>query len=167
MLGPRFGRTTQVKFIGGVLYARESGTPFVAMQQDLRAMRTRALDLRIPFQQFQRVWLAQTDRVFAAEGIPRWPRLSPAYADWKRRHYPGKTILRRTDRMYRSLTRAGNPDMIWQVTPRTIRYGTKVPYHRFTERTRPSLVMLPPTFAELNRLVMNHVMRGRRGQGVR
>ena len=33
-----------------------------------------------------------------------WPQLSEPYRTWKAKKYPGKTILRRKDRMYRSFT---------------------------------------------------------------
>ena len=37
---------------------------------------------------------------FSSEGDGIWAPLSPMYAEWKNQNYPGKTILRRTDRMY-------------------------------------------------------------------
>lgn len=44
---------------------------------------------------------------FASEGAHTsggWAPLSPRYAEWKAANYPGKTILRRTDALYESLT---------------------------------------------------------------
>jgi phage gpG-like protein len=45
-------------------------------------------------------------RQFASQGgfSGGWSPLSPRYAAWKARNYPGKTILRRTDDLWRSLT---------------------------------------------------------------
>lgn len=47
-------------------------------------------------------------RQFATEGRAAsggWPALSPTYAAWKARHYPGKPILEREGDLKRSLTR--------------------------------------------------------------
>jgi phage gpG-like protein len=39
-------------------------------------------------------------RQFAQQGFPkRWAQLSPEYAKWKRRHYPGRKILELTGKM--------------------------------------------------------------------
>lgn len=46
-------------------------------------------------------------RIFATEGYGTWPPLSPPYAAQKRKYYPGKRILRKTDLYYRSVTRRG------------------------------------------------------------
>lgn len=45
-------------------------------------------------------------RQFASEGrySGGWQALSPDYAEWKERHYPGKPILERTGDLLRSLT---------------------------------------------------------------
>lgn len=46
--------------------------------------------------------------LFATEGKSgdhgKWRPLSDDYKAWKEKHYPGKTIMRRTDRLYKSLT---------------------------------------------------------------
>lgn len=47
-------------------------------------------------------------RQFGSEGgygSGGWPALSPAYATWKARNYPGKPILQRTGELIESLTR--------------------------------------------------------------
>lgn len=52
-------------------------------------------------------FLESERRQFASEGAyasDGWAPLSPAYARWKAIHYPGKTILRRTDDLFKSLT---------------------------------------------------------------
>jgi phage gpG-like protein len=79
-----------------------------------------------------------------------WAALSPAYAAWKARHYPGKTILRRTDRLYGSLAFANGqpgPEGVFR-TPSltTAEMGTAVPYARFhqqgTDRPMPARPVL-------------------------
>jgi hypothetical protein len=50
-------------------------------------------------------------RIFATNGYGKWPPLSPGYAKYKARRYPGRTILRREDNYWRAATtkkHAGN-----------------------------------------------------------
>lgn len=57
------------------------------------------------------VIIEEMARIFATEGYGKWPPLSPAYARYKARRYPGKTILRRDDNYWRAATtkkHAGN-----------------------------------------------------------
>lgn len=65
------------------------------------------VDLTNAWPRVTRLFLEAERRQFASEGrfgSGGWPALSPNYARWKRRHYPGRTILRRTDELFRSLT---------------------------------------------------------------
>lgn len=77
-----------------------------------------------------------TQEQFTGQGVGdsgQWAALSPRYAAWKRRHYPGKTILRRTDRLIESLT--GNKlDSIVNLRPDHLEFGTRVPYAIFHQR---------------------------------
>lgn len=158
---PLFGRTTVVKFLGGELLVKEVGTDLVAMRSRLEGVKRRALNLGPVFSEFKPIWLQATRQVFAAQGLPvPWPALSPAYAAWKRQHYPGKTMMRRTDRLYRSLTQDRSGDMIWEATPRTIRYGTRVPYHQFGQLRRPTVILLRSSFDRLNKMVLAYVSGG-------
>lgn len=73
---------------------------------------------------------------FEAEGRGpnrgKWAPLSPAYAAWKRRHYPGRGILRRTNRLYRALTRSRGAQSLRYYTAKELRFGTAlVPYASF------------------------------------
>lgn len=73
---------------------------------------------------------------FAGEGVGpagRWPPLSASYARWKMRHFPGKTILRRTDRMYKSLVQKTS-DSIQRISMTELELGTAVPYASFHQR---------------------------------
>lgn len=54
--------------------------------------------LRLRFVQYEADW-------FAGEGDGRWAPLSPDYARWKARHYPGKEILQREGDLLDSVTR--------------------------------------------------------------
>lgn len=154
-----WGRNTRVKFLGGELLIRESGSSFAVMGALIEGVKRRSQDLSVPFEAWQPYVLEQTRLVFENEGLPQaWPNLSPGYAAWKEQHYPGKTIGRRTDRMYESFTETSNPEMIWETGPRSIRYGSRVPYWRSFDSRREIIPILPETFVQLTRLVRDYVM---------
>ena len=63
----------------------------------------------------------------------RWAPLSPAYAAWKRRHFPGRTILVRTGRLRESVKWNGTglgAGGIFEAEPGFAIAGTSVPYGR-------------------------------------
>lgn len=70
---------------------------------------------------------------FASEGgdqrTGRWKPLSPAYAKWKARHYPGKGILERTGALWKSLT--GGPGGRAILEAQRFTEESMVPYARF------------------------------------
>lgn len=76
--------------------------------------------------------------VFESEGTKgkhgKWQKINSKYAKYKRRHFPGKTLLRRTDKMYKSLT-SGTSDTIQFISNTrrglVIRLGTKVKYAEY------------------------------------
>ena len=88
-------------------------------------------------------------RNFETQGsyVGGWRPLSPAYASWKARHYPGKTILRRTDALFRSLQFDGaqpGPEGIFVADETSMVLGTSVPYakyHQFGGRARRFLFL--------------------------
>lgn len=78
-----------------------------------------------------------------------WKPLSPAYARWKAQHYPGKTILRRTDALFRSLQLTGStpgPDGIFEPDARSLVLGTAVAYARYLQRGTDRMVARPFLF---------------------
>lgn len=68
-----------------------------------------------------------------------WTPLSPRYAAWKARHYPGKPIMRRTDELYRSLTVGPQINIVHKDA---MRLGTAVPHARFHQN--PTVPGRPP-----------------------
>lgn len=87
---------------------------------------------------------ANFDREGAAVG--GWKPLSPAYAAWKARHYPGRKILERTLRLRRSLTWHGGlfasggfrgglgREGIFRPNRTSLEAGTGVPYGLYHQR---------------------------------
>lgn len=68
-------------------------------------------------------------RQFASEGkyaSGGWAPLSPKYARWKARHYPGKPILELTGDLKKSLTE--RPLGIEVILPRRMVIGSTIPY---------------------------------------
>lgn len=136
-----------------------------AVRRLLREMRDRTRDLTPAWLKFERVLARANRRRFLAQGASdgaAWAPLSPRYAAWKANHYPGKTILRRTDELFRSLTRV--PMDVHRVTPSAAEFGTDVPYAIFHQLgtkhmpARPPVVVTPLLERELNRLVAAHVV---------
>lgn len=67
-----------------------------------------------------------------AYGSGGWPALSPRYAAWKARHYPGRPILERTGELRRSLTQ--RPFGIEELTPASMTIGSGIDYGRYHQK---------------------------------
>ena len=82
-------------------------------------------------------------RQFATEGTYSggWAPLSPRYAAWKARAYPGKTILRRTDELWRSLTEGPEVRII---EPAFMVLGSAVDYGAYHQKGGPNLPQRRP-----------------------
>lgn len=76
---------------------------------------------------------------FASQGgnSGGWQALSPGYAKWKARHYPGKPILQATGDGMRSLT--VRPFAIEHITPSAMTLGTDIPYMKYHQHGGGSL----------------------------
>lgn len=148
-----WGKTTAFKFLGGELVMKQPGEQIDLTERRFRTLKTKAMNVKPAFDASLPIMFDNEEDIFAAEGIPSWPKLSPAYAAWKSGRYPGMPIMRRTDRLYNSLT-SRTSDTVWSTGPRSLRFGTKVPYwpvHQYGSRdgtlpARPTLVLLPHSF---------------------
>jgi hypothetical protein len=67
-------------------------------------------------------------RIFATEGYGTWAPLSPKYATWKQRHYPGRKMLRLTDTYFRASTRKGEGGNIAHYTKDYMEWGVDLDY---------------------------------------
>lgn len=99
----------------------------VQVDRTLEGISDRVVDMRPAWSELQRRFLIVESRQFRSQGgfSGGWSPLSPRYAAWKARRYPGKTILRRTDELFRSLTEG--PD-IAILEPDHMILGTSVDY---------------------------------------
>lgn len=96
-----------------------------------------ATDLRKAWDEVKEDFIQNEEDQFATQGghaSGGWRALSPAYAAWKAKRFPGKPILRRTDRLFQSLTRPLHEDFIFISKPDTMTIGTAVPYAVFHGR---------------------------------
>jgi phage gpG-like protein len=78
---------------------------------------------------------------FATEGAQgasgQWAALSPAYKIFKEIEFPGKTILRRTDALYESMTGPDALDSIVRPEKDELTIGSALPYALVHQKTRP------------------------------
>jgi phage gpG-like protein len=75
-------------------------------------------------------------------GSGTWSPLSPAYASWKLRRFPGTKILERTGALKASLTQ--RPLGIEQITATRLRIGSGIFYGRYHQDGGPRLPKRPP-----------------------
>jgi phage gpG-like protein len=89
-------------------------------------------DLRPAYDAIADLVVAENRRNFDTEGghaSGGWAPLSPKYAAWKARHYPGKPILQREGDLIDSLTR--RPLGIEVIEPAFMVLGSGVPYLKY------------------------------------
>lgn len=90
-----------------------------------------AQDLRDEFKEIARDFHETVEqKQFATEGAygaGGWAPLSPGYAAWKGKNYPGMPILQLTGRLMESLT-GKTSDTIEEIGRQDFRLGTKAPY---------------------------------------
>lgn len=78
-------------------------------------------------------------RQFSSSGANSggWAALSPGYAAWKARHYPGKGVLVRSGALEASLT--GRPLGVEVITDDRALFGTGVPYAGYHQHGTPKM----------------------------
>ena len=107
-------------------------------------------------------------RIFATEGYGTWPPLSNRYKEYKRRFFPGKRILRKTDVYFRATTRKGagnihiyNADgMVWGVDLGYFANRFGFPYPAAHEKgTKDGRIPARPVFstAEQSQVLQNNL----------
>ena len=69
------------------------------------------------------VLLTKVREVFRTEGYGTWAALDPVYAAEKAIEFPGKGILRRTDRYFQASSEVGHPGNVFVATPMELVVG--------------------------------------------
>lgn len=92
-------------------------------------------DLSVPFSEMATEFYTSMTQVFSSEGSyegrPRWATLSPAYARWKMKHFPGRKILERTGSLLVSLCVRGAMGNVTDITPNSLSLGTNISYAKY------------------------------------
>jgi phage gpG-like protein len=132
-------------------------TGVVGVQQHLLATQNAIQDLTAFWTDvFAPKYFAVVQDMFSTSGTPRgeggrfsgapWTSLTPLYAQWKYKVYPGMPILTASGTLRDSLVWTGaglGPQGIWEAMPGSVRFGTSVPYagahqHGVPERNLPA-----------------------------
>lgn len=110
-------------------------------------MEARARDMRPAWRRIIADFVAMERQQFATQGslTGGWDPLTPEYAAWKAEHYPGKPIMRRTDRLWASLTEG---PQVREEHARSLRLGTTVPYAEASSKKRPVVPEVSDSTAE-------------------
>lgn len=109
---------------------RLTGT--IVGEQQLHRSFSRLVALTYDFSEvFEKIGEDVRDILKEQFDLAPWEPLSPAYGAWKALHYPDKTILRRTDRLWRSLTNKTGEDNVSLVLPLHAAFGARPPSGRY------------------------------------
>jgi phage gpG-like protein len=125
----------------------------------------RARELHPVSGQIQRVYLRSEQERFSRQG-PGWPPLKTETADRKAREGLPPSMLRATDRLYRSLTTMFGPDQERDTEGSELKFGTTLHYAHFHDRgTRfmPKRKLIDLTVGDreqITRLVSEHIAKG-------
>lgn len=102
------------------------------LEVTLRGLQEGLGDLRPVWQgAAHQIFLDMMQAHFVSEGQHSgegWVPLSPGYAAWKERNYPGQPLMRLTDRLFGSLTTKDDPEHVFRSGPSFAEYGTQVRY---------------------------------------
>lgn len=118
----------------GIITVRWDGLDLVIKQ--LRAYRDRLKDLRpawVSVLAYLRLTSIRQFRTQGARAGSPWKPLSTAYAKFKAKRWPGKPIMRASDRLFTSLAQKTR-DSVVRPTRKYVEYGTRVPYARHHQR---------------------------------
>ena len=140
---------------------------FEPLYRTLRELRERADDVSPAWQKWGDEIVLEEAQQFALLGVrfgSAWAALSPKYARWKALHYPGKPIMRLTDRLMDSLTK--RPMGVERVSSKSAEFGTDVPYahwHQDGTSKMPKREIMAETSvlaAHAKRLITRHIVKG-------
>lgn len=89
----------------------------------------------------------QAARLFTTQGASgatgAWEALTPRYAAWKERNYPGRTILELTGRL-RAALQVETSDTVVEAESRFLFYGAEIPYGSYHMTGTTRMVARPP-----------------------
>ena len=105
----------------------------------------------------KKIWAKDNLRTFKTKGRSikeTWPKLSPEYASWKKRHYPSKPLLVLKGDLRDSVSNPKSRLMVYNTTGgRQLILGTRVPYasaHNYGTKKLPMRKFIKVTQAMTN-----------------
>jgi hypothetical protein len=106
---------------------------------------------------------------FATEGAQgasgQWAPLSPAYKIFKEREFPGKSILRREDALYESMTGPDALDSILRPEKDELTIGSALPYALAQHRRRPIISLSEDNKRKLIKSIQQRLVEFARNTG--
>jgi phage gpG-like protein len=113
------------------------------LQAALARLLERTGDLRWLWPDFAGEFYKREADFFAAEGEGAWEPLSPNYAKWKAKYYPGQPLLVLRGDLRSSLVARLSTFAIYEAEPASLTLGSSVPYARahhygYKERNLPA-----------------------------
>lgn len=132
-------------------------------------------DLRPAWKDVHNIFMEFEKKVFETEGgyaSADWEPLSPAYAAYKERTYGAKTIMRRSDRLYKSLTSGSHSEHYYQSGPSFMEVGTRTLYARahqfgYAKMGLPARPLIPKITREEGERIVDailiHLFKSARG----
>jgi hypothetical protein len=121
-------------------------------------------------QNFQGVEKQLFDSEGASGSHGKWPELSEKYREWKEKHYPGKTVMVRTDILKNSLTSQTNESIStvskvgnsWRIvfgTDAKSKDGFDYPlHHQTTGKTRRGIDPTNQQIAVWSKIIQRHIV---------
>lgn len=140
MAKQKWGKTTRIKYLGGELtinlFADKKEDEYV---KQLDGIARRSMDLRPAHTAAANYIRGSVARNFEAEGRPsKWASLQQStIQDRARQGYAPGPILQRTGKLKASLTQEGAPGSLMKVTPKTLQYGSNIPYFPIHQHGAP------------------------------
>lgn len=124
-------------------------------------------------------YFAAVQDLFSTSGTPRgeggrfsgapWARLTPKYAVWKHKNFPGLPILTRTGKLRESLRWGGSglgASGIFEPQPSFVVAGTAIPYASAHQTGTPKMVARPflpqPNTAVFAPLMLKWIMKAKK-----
>ncbi len=118
---------------------------------------------------YRTVWPQVMDEFYAEErdqfqsegaaGGQGWQPLSPAYLQWKERHYPGQPIMRRTGALESSLTSATDANAVALQGRTALALGSRVQYALYHQSLEPRTRLPRRPLVQLTEQFARTVMR--------
>lgn len=127
---------------------------------------------------FRNFWPAITKRFydieraqFASEGARgasgKWRALTPAYARFKARKFPGQTILKATNALFESMTSFDGLDSIYRPEKTQLTIGSKALYAMAHQRTRPIISLTEADKRDMQKDIQRQLVEFTRNTGFR